>query len=349
MYKRQAYPEGNALVRTQEEGPEGSPIVGAQIKSIKWPQSAIDALRAGQEPAGAEFTNEWSFGDIEAGFAEATAIIEEPFVTMGYPHHSLEARTCMAYWENGKCYFHGSSQSQSANNAGLARMLNIPLEDLVFINEATGGGFGSKIGPYPYMAITGNFSRVLNRPVQLRITREQEFYIGSARSGMQGWIKTGVKEDGKVSAVDLVIVNDGGMTGGGSGNSSAQHVTVAYQPENMRFRHISVYTNTTPRGAQRGPGQNEMAAVLAPMTDKLAEAIGMDRVEFRKRNVLDSDGFQGGGQGPVTSAFVREALDQGARAFNWAERSSPTQGCRWQQATRSRCRARLSWRRRPGL
>ncbi|MEC7187215.1 MAG: xanthine dehydrogenase family protein molybdopterin-binding subunit [Pseudomonadota bacterium] len=317
-----AYPEGNALVRTQEEGPEGSPIVGAQIKSIKWPQSAIDALRAGQEPVGAEFTNEWAFGDIEAGFAEAAAIVEEPFVTMGYPHHSLEARTCMAYWENGKCYFHGSSQSQSANNAGLARMLNIPLEDLVFINEATGGGFGSKIGPYPYMAITGNFSRVLNRPVQLRITREQEFYIGSARSGMQGWIKTGVKEDGKVSAVDLVIVNDGGMTGGGSGNSSAQHVTVAYQPENMRFRHISVYTNTTPRGAQRGPGQNEMAAVLAPMTDKLAEAIGMDRVEFRKRNVLDSDGFQGGGQGPVTSAFVREALDQGARAFNWAERSS---------------------------
>ena len=49
----------------------------------------------------------------------------------------------VAYWENGKCYFHGSSQSQSANNAGLARMLNIPLEDLVFINEAT-GGFGSK-------------------------------------------------------------------------------------------------------------------------------------------------------------------------------------------------------------
>ena len=87
--------------------------------------------------------------------------------------------------------------------------------------------------------------------MQLRITREQEFYIGSARSGMQGWIKTGVKEDGKVSAVDLVIVNDGGMTGGGSGNSSAQHVTVAYQPENMRFRHISV-TPTPPTRCSAG-------------------------------------------------------------------------------------------------
>lgn len=315
-----AYPEGNVLVRTQEEGPEGAPIVGAEIRDIKWPQSAIDAIKSGKEPVGAEFTTEWAFGDLEAGFAEAAQIIEEPFVTIGYPHHSLEARTGMAYWENGKCYFHGSSQSQSANNAGLARMLGIDLADLVFINEATGGGFGSKIGPYPFMAITGNFARVLNRPVQLRITREQEFYIGSARSGMQGWIKVGVKENGKVSAVDLVIVNDGGATGGGSGNSSAQHVTVAYQPENMRYRGISVYTNTTPRGAQRGPGQNEMAAVLAPMTDKAAKAVGMDRVAFRRVNVLDSNGFQGGSQGPVTSAFVREALDQGARTFGWNEK-----------------------------
>ena len=315
-----AYPEGNVLVRTREEGPEGAPIVGAEIRDIKWPQSAIDAIKSGSEPVGGEFTTEWAFGDLDAGFAEATHIIEEPFVTIGYAHHSLEARTGMAYWENGKCYFHGSSQSQSANNAGLARMLGIDLADLVFINEATGGGFGSKIGPYPFMAITGNFARVLNRPVQLRITREQEFYIGSARSGMQGWIKVGVKDNGKVTAVDLVIVNDGGATGGGSGNSSAQHVTVAYQPENMRYRGISVYTNTTPRGAQRGPGQNEMASVLAPMTDNIARAIDMDRVAFRKVNVLDSDGFQGGSQGPVTSAFVREALDQGARTFGWDEK-----------------------------
>ena len=317
-----AYPEGNVLVRTREEGPDGAPIFGREIRDVKWPQSAIDAIRAGNEPVGGEFTTEWAFGDLEAGFAEAAAIIEEPFVTIGYPHHSLEARTGMAYWENGKCYFHGSSQSQSANNAGLARMLDIDLADLVFINEATGGGFGSKIGPYPFMAITGNFSRILNRPVQLRITREQEFYIGSARSGMQGWIRIGVKADGKVSALDLVIVNDGGATGGGSGNSSAQHVTVAYQPESMRYRGISVYTNTTPRGAQRGPGQNEMAAVLAPMTDKAAKAVNMDRVAFRRLNGLRSDGFQGGNQSPVTSSFIDEALQQGVRMFDYETRNA---------------------------
>ena len=315
-----AYPEGNVLLRTREIGPGGTPIMSAEIKDIKWPQSAIDALREGKEPVGAEFPSEWAFGDLEAGFAQSTHIIEEPFVTIGYPHHSLEPRTSMAYWENGKCYFHGSSQSQSANDNGLARMLNIDPANLVFINEATGGGFGSKIGPYPYMAISGNFSRMLNRPVQLRITREQEFYLGSARSGMQGWIKIGVKDNGKVAAVDLVIVNDGGSTGGGSGSSSAQHVTIAYQPESMRFRGISVYTNTTPRGAQRGPGQNEMAAVLAPISDKIATSINMDRVAFRRVNVADSDGFQGGSRGPLTSAFGREALDQGARLFGWDEK-----------------------------
>jgi len=112
----------------------------------------------------------------------------------------------------------------------------------------------------------------------------------------------------------------GGMTGGGSGNSSAQHVTVAYQPENMRFRHISVYTNTTPRGAQRGPGQNEMAAILAPVTDKIANAAGIDRAQFRKVNAMNSAGFQGGSQGPVTSAFVKEAIEQGERRFGWQEK-----------------------------
>ena len=315
-----AYPEGNVLVRTTEEGPEGSPIRGAEIRDVKWPQTAIDALKSGKEPIGGEFTTEWSFGNIDEAFSNAEVVVEEPFVTMGYPHHSLEARTSMAYWENGKCYFHGSSQSQSANNNGLARLLNIDPADLVFINEATGGGFGSKIGAYPIMAVSGNFSRVLNRPVQLRITREQEFYIGSARSGMQGWIKMAANANGKVTAVDLVIVNDGGATGGGSGNSSAQHVTVAYQPENMRYRGISVYTNTTPRGAQRGPGQNEMAAVLAPLADKVANQLGIDRVAFRRINAIDSDGFQGGSQGPVTSAFVKEALDQGMRTFGWKEK-----------------------------
>ena len=310
-----AYPQGNVLVRAADRAPE--------LKDLKWPQSAIDGMKAGRGPLGADdshFTQNWSFGDLEAGFREAEVIVERPFVTIGYPHHSLEARTAMVYWENGKCFFHGSSQSQTANDTRLAAMLGIEPEQLVFINEATGGGFGSKIRPYPIMAVAGHFARHLNRPLQLRITREQEFYIGSARSGMQGWLKVGAKASGKISAVDLVIVNDAGAGGGGSGNYSAGHISICYQPEAMRYRGIQVYTNTTPRGAQRGPGQNEMSAILAPLMDEVADRLGMDRVELRRVNAVDNAGWYGARSGPVTSAYMKEAIDEGAGQFNWSEK-----------------------------
>ncbi|MEX2130192.1 MAG: hypothetical protein WD772_01795, partial [Pseudohongiellaceae bacterium] len=78
-----AYPAGNVLVRTQEQGPDGSPIVSAEIKDVKWSQAQIDAFRSGRNPAGAFFTDEWTYGDVDAGFAEASVIVEEPFVTIG--------------------------------------------------------------------------------------------------------------------------------------------------------------------------------------------------------------------------------------------------------------------------
>lgn len=302
-----AYPEGNVMMRGES---------GMELRSLKWSRQQMEEFRAGRDP-GAEFTTEWAFGDIDAEFAKCSVIVEEPFVTIGYPHHSLEPRTCMSYWENGRCYFHGSLQSQSAANAPLARMLGIELDQLCFINETTGGGFGSRIGPYAFMAISGNLSRMLNRPVQVRITREEEFFIGSARSGMQGWMKAGLLPDGKVAAVDVIIVNDGGASGSGSGSSAAGAISVSYQPTAMRFRGASVFTNTTPRGAQRGPGQNEMHAVLAPIMDKAARQLGIDRVEFRRINAPDNNARVEANQGPVTSAYMREAIDMGADLFDW--------------------------------
>ncbi|MDX1492085.1 MAG: xanthine dehydrogenase family protein molybdopterin-binding subunit [Pseudohongiellaceae bacterium] len=314
------YPSGNTLVNNGAAAAAGTTASGTDVGKIKWSRDAINQFRAGREPQGVEFGSEWSYGDLEAQFAQCTTIVEEPFVTIGYPHHSLESRTGMAYWENGKCYFHGSLQSHTVGHAALAGMLGMDPADLVFINENTGGGFGSKIFPYPMMAVTGKFSKKLGRPVQLRITRDEEFYIGSARSGMQGWIKVGLKEDGKVGAVDTIIVNDAGSGGGGSGSSSAGHISIMFQPEAMRFRGVSLYTNTTPRGAQRGPGQNEMAAVLAPIMDKAARQAGIDRVALRRLNAPRPDAKHGPRQGGISSSYMPEAIDQAAQMFNWEER-----------------------------
>lgn len=316
-----AYPDGNILQQTNSLEDENAAIRGG-FGTIKWPASEIERFRNGQEPRDVDFAAGWDYGDLDAAFAESEVIVEESFVTAGTPHHCMEPRSAMAKWENGKCYFYGSTQSQSAVNESLASMLGIEPEKLCLINENTGGGFGSKGRSYPIMGVCGHFARLLNRPLQLRITREEEFYIGVARPGMQGWVKTGVRADGTVAAVDVIIITDGGPTGRNSASSSAQHLSVVYTPSAMRLRNIPVFTNTTPRGAQRGPGQNEMSAAIAPIMDKAANQLGMDRVAFRRINAPNSDSRVYEYQGPVTSAYLAEAIDMASDMFGWQEKSA---------------------------
>ncbi|NKB34067.1 MAG: molybdopterin-dependent oxidoreductase [Pseudomonadales bacterium] len=316
-----AYRDGNVLMQSNSLEDENATIRGG-IASIKWPASEIEKLRNGLEPQGVDFADGWTYGDLAAGFAESEVIVEESFVTAGTPHHCMEPRSSMAYWQNGKCYFYASTQSQSAVVEPLAALLGIEAENVCMINENTGGGFGSKGRVYPTMAITGKFSQLLNRPVQLRITREEEYYLGVGRPGMQGWVKTGVRADGTVAAVDVIIISDGGPTGRNSASSSAQHISVVYTPSAMRLRNIPVFTNTAPRGAQRGPGQNEMSAAIAPIMDKAARQLDMDRAQFRRVNAPHSESPVYEHQGPVTSAFMAEAIDMATDMFNWTEREA---------------------------
>lgn len=305
--------EGNVYARSRE---------GSGFRTIKWTKDQVDELREGREPTG-EYAAEWDYGDLEKGFADAKVVIEEPFVTVGYAHMSMEPRTAMAYWENGKCYVHGSAQSQSFWIPGLASLLGVEQKDVVLISENTGGGFGSKIGAYPIAGLPGYFSKKIGRPVQLRVTREQEYYMGSARVGFQGWIKMGFGEDGRATAADVFIVEDIGPNAtGGDASSAGGAVSLVYDPEAMRFRGLPVLTNTTPRGAQRGPGQNQIAAVMAPIMDKAAAELGLDRVEIRRINAAHNDTIVYADRQPVTSAYMKEAIDQGAEMFDWENRKN---------------------------
>jgi xanthine dehydrogenase molybdenum-binding subunit len=155
----------------------------------------------------------------------------------------------------------------------------------------------------------------------LRITRHEEYYLGSARPGFQGRVKMGFAADGRITAVDLYIVQENGPTVGFNDFvSAADAVTIVYQPPAMRFRGVPVLTNTPPRGPQRGPGQNQIAAAVEPLVDKAAKQLGVDRVAIRRINAPDNAGKVGSMQGGVTSAYLRDALDRGAQQFGWEER-----------------------------
>ena len=286
-------------------------------KTIKW--TAQDFVAAGENkcPTG-EAGDEWSYGDLDSGFDNAKLTLDESFVTANNPHHSMETRSAMAYWENGKCHVHGSTQSHTFVVPGLARYIGIEPEDLVYIAEYCGGGFGSKAGAYPTLSIPAHMSKKINRPVMMHISRMEEYFLGSARSGFQGRIKIGFQSNGRISALDLYVVQENGAYSGfGDSQSAGGAASMVYTPGAMRFRSIRVYTNTPMRGAQRGPGQNQIACAIEPLIDKAAAQLGIDRLAIRRINAPDSKSKVGGRQGPVTSAYMKEALAKGGRAFNW--------------------------------
>ena len=292
------------------------------IHELKW--SARDFAEAGDDrfPMGAAPV-EWTVGDVDAAFADAALIIDEPFVTSSSSHQALEPRSVLSYWENGKCFVHGSSQSQSWMMPGLAKMMDVSLDDIVYIAEYCGGGFGAKASPYAVQGITAFMSKKIGRPVMLRVTRAEEYHLGGSRPGFQGQVKMGFDAKGKMTACDLYIVQSGGpMRGSGDYSSAASAVALIYTPTNMRFRGAAVVTNKPWHVSQRGPGQNQIACVIEPLLDKAAKELGIDRIAIRDLNAPEADVKFSNRQSTVTSMYLKEAFAMGADLFNWDEKKA---------------------------
>jgi xanthine dehydrogenase molybdenum-binding subunit len=292
------------------------------LQTVKWSAKDYGGFDQGKMPMGKP-SEEWQYGDLDGGFKKAKVIIERSFQNAATSHHCMETRSNMSYWQNGKCYVHGSMQSQSFVVPNIARYLGIKPQDLVFIAEFCGGGFGSKGTGYPLVAISGHLSKKANgRPVMLRVTREEEYANGSGRAGFQGWAKVGFAENGRITALDVFVVQDNGPNiGFWDFRNVGDAAEIMYQPEAMRWRGISVLTNTPPRGPQRGPGENQTAMTFEPFLDEAARKLGIDRLDIRRVNAPDNDGFQGeNAKGKLTSAYLKDALDKGADLFKWEEK-----------------------------
>jgi CO/xanthine dehydrogenase Mo-binding subunit len=297
-------------------------VAGNQINMqiAKWDAADFAAAGDNKMPMGKP-AEEWKYGDLDAGFKASKVVLDESFVAGGLAHHSMEPRSTFAYWQGDKCFLHVSNQSHTAAVPNIARFVGIAPENLVMIAEFCGGGFGSKIGGYPNMAVAALMSKKLKRPVMNRLTRADEYALGSARPTFQGRIKMGFREDGKLLAADLYIVQENGpYLGAGDFRSAGNCLSMVYQPVAMRWRGIPVLTNTPPVGAMRGPGENQFTALVEPILDKAARQLGLDRVAIRTINHPNAASKVGADQAPVTSAFLKEAVLKGAEMFKWEER-----------------------------
>jgi CO/xanthine dehydrogenase Mo-binding subunit len=304
--------------------PSGQPPRPA-VQEVKWTEAEFADAADGRMPMG-KATEEWSYGDLDAQLKDAALVVDESFVVPSTGHHPMETRTAMAYWQNGKLYLHCSTQSVVRTVDAVARWVGIKPEDVVLICEYTGGGFGSKGGGAVSMAIPALLSKKVNAPVMMRISREEESYIGRARTNMVGRVKAGFAKDGRILALDFFIVQDSGPYGPmGDHRSAGNAASLIYQPAAMRWRAVNVLTNTPPRTQQRSPGPMQANGICEGVITKAAKQLGVDQVAIRRMNSPEGKALYGppdakGVRRHITSAFVKDALDRGAEQFKWQER-----------------------------
>jgi xanthine dehydrogenase molybdenum-binding subunit len=295
------------------------------VQELKWTDADFAEAAEGRMPMG-KATEEWSFGDLDAEFKNAALVLDETFIVPSTGHHPMETRSAMAFWQNGKLHLHCSTQSVVRTVDAVARWVGIDAKDVILICEYTGGGFGSKGGGAVSMAIPALLSKKANAPVMMRISREEESYIGRARTNMAGRVRVGFAKDGKIRALDLFIVQDSGPYGPmGDHRSAGNAASLIYQPAAMRWRAVNVMTNTPPRTQQRSPGPMQANGICEGVITKAAKQLGIDQVAIRRMNSPEGKALYGppdpkGDRRHITSAFVKEALDRGVEQFNWNER-----------------------------
>ena len=318
--------EGNIWGKAKPAAP-GAPITPPAIEELKWTDADFAEYEHGRLPMGAT-PDEWAYGDVEAGFKNAALVLDETFVTPNTSHQTLEPRTAMAYWQNGKLYIHCSTQSVVQTVGSMSRWLHLDAKDIVVISQYTGGGFGSKATGTITAVIPALLSKRLNAPVMMRIDRETEHYIGGARPAMHGRLKVGFAKDGRITALDMFVVNENGpYEPVGDTGTSGRMVSLLYQPQAMRWRGVSVLTNTPPRRAQSQPGGMQGIVLIEPILAKAARKLGVDQVALHRVNAPEGKAEFGpagpqGRRAHATSAFIKEALDRGATEFRWEERKA---------------------------
>jgi CO/xanthine dehydrogenase Mo-binding subunit len=324
--------DGNIWIRP----PAPAPVAGAPppspppptIGKLKWTHADFANAKDGQLPTG-RVPDEWTYGDLDAGFKNAALVLDETFVTPDTSHQTLETRSAMAYWQNGKVHVYTGTQSTAQTVPAIARWLNIDPSKVVLVSEYTGGGFGSKVTGGVSLVIPALLSKKTNAPVMMRITREEETFIGRARPSLMGRMKVGFNKDGRVAALDMfVISNNGPYDANGDVPSSGRIVSLLYQPQAMRWRGATILTNTPPRSAQSSPGGLQGIVIIEPIIAKAARKLGLDQVAIRRINCPEGKAQLGpevnGKRAYATSAFLKDALDRGAEQFKWQERVART-------------------------
>ena len=271
-------------------------------------------------------------GDIEKGFAEADAVVDETYQTSQVQCTPLEPHVCYAYIEGGRLVLRCSTQVPYHVRRIVAKVCDIPENKVHVIKERVGGGYGSK-QDILIEDLVGYAVWKTGKPIYYRNTRAEEFYANSTRHPMRVRVKMGGKKDGTITAIYMDVRANTGPYGNHCltvpMNASSKTLPI-FRVDNMYYDLITYYTNIPPTGAYQGYGAPKGYFGIISAMGELAFKLGIDPLEMARKNIV-SEGYmleilKGLGEGregtvvPVGSCGLLEALDLGAEMIDWGKK-----------------------------
>ncbi|MBI4271231.1 MAG: xanthine dehydrogenase family protein [Candidatus Rokubacteria bacterium] len=279
-------------------------------------------------------------GDVERGFAEADRIFEHRFRTAMVHQGYTEPRAAVAAWDSsGQVTVWSNTQLPFEIQNTLAEILQVAPSKIRVIVPGIGGGFGGKlrVGVEHVAAL---LARRSGRPVKVLTTSEEELTAAYPRQGTLVELRTGVTRAGRITAKEGRIWFDtGAFAGSGPGVASVATLVLAgpYRIPNLLLEGYAVYTNKTNCGSFRAPSGPQSNFAVESQMDAIADAIGLDPLEFRLRNIV-REGDEGPTGQVLTGVGLEECLRRAAAAIGWEDRRpEPGRGkglaCGWWTTT----------------
>ena len=259
----------------------------------------------------------YSRGDVEQGFKEADHVFEETFRTEPQQHSPMEVHGTIAQWDGDQLNVWESTQGVFAVQEEIAHVFHVPMSSIRVVGTHMGGGFGGKGGPGKQTMIAVLLAKRTRRPVKMMLSRRED-YMNVYRPASIQHFKIGVKNDGRLTAIEFKSINAVGATLSGAmwGNSSAMAKEM-YACPNVKTEDYAVFTNTPSPSAMRGPGNTQNAWGFEQLIDMVAQKLNLDPIELRNRNNVKVDQTT---NEPYASKGLAECYALGAEKFHWVEK-----------------------------
>jgi xanthine dehydrogenase molybdenum-binding subunit len=261
---------------------------------------------------------QFSHGDVDRAFAEAVVVVEGTYRLNFVTTCCLETMVALAEWDaQGRLTMWSTTQVPFLYQRELARALGITGDRVRVIQPPVGGNFGRGLDLYPIDVIAALLARRVGRPVKVEFERLEEFVASPTREPCAIRLRSAADVSGRLLARDAhVTIDNGAYVSWGSTTPYVMLATVAglYRVPNVRFDTTIAYTNNPYSGSMRGYGNLESTFAVESQMDELADRLGLDRLEIRRRNVSKSGDVNPQGF-VITSCAMSECLAAVAEAI----------------------------------